>query len=121
MKACIDGKPRGLLAHVDHGKARKSAQPHLHKSSLQDVGRGLVSPKRDHTIRTPDTAASKNRKDQRNSVSMLVGTDKTNDLLLGSGRYASNKKIRSKDVRPVSLVDVQHRRDVETLQKKLYQ
>ena len=114
MKACIDGKPRGLLAHVDHGKARKSAQPHLHKSSLQDVGRGLVSPKRD-AIRTPDTAASKNRKDQRNSVSMLVGTDKTYDLLLGSGRYASNKKARNKDVRPVSLVDVQHRRDVENL------
>ena len=119
MKACIDGKPRGLLAHVDHGKSRKSAQPH-HKSSLQDVGRGLVSPKRDHTIRTPVSNASKNRKDHRNSISCMVGTDKTNDLLMGTGRYATVRKSRQKDVRPVSLVDVHHRRDVENLQKKLY-
>ena len=60
MKACIDGKPRGLLAHVDHGKARHSA---TNKSSLQDVGKGVVSPKRDYTIRTPDTGASRKRKD----------------------------------------------------------
>ena len=51
----------------------------------------------------------------------MVGTDKTNDLLLGSGRYASAKRAIQKDVRPVSLVDVHHRRDVENLQKKLYQ
>ena len=51
----------------------------------------------------------------------MVGTDKQNDILMGQGRYASAKKTRSKDVRPVSLVDMQHRRDVESLQKKLYQ
>ena len=105
MKACLDGKPRGLLAHVDNGKTRKSAQPG-HKSSLQDVGRGLISPKREN--------------DKSNSISCMVGTDKTNDLLLGTGRYASAKKTHQKDVRPVSLVDVHHRRDVENLQKKLY-
>jgi len=32
LKACLDGKPRGLLAHVDFGKARNSAQHH--KSSF---------------------------------------------------------------------------------------
>ena len=50
----------------------------------------------------------------------MVGTDKTNDLLMGTGRYATVRKSRQKDVRPVSLVDVHHRRDVENLQKKLY-
>ena len=49
----------------------------------------------------------------------MVGTDKTMDNMMGTGRYASTKKAR-KDIRPVSLVDVHHRRDVESLQRKLY-
>ena len=83
---------------------------------------GVVSPKRDHTIRTPETGESQRRKTQKNyhSTNRMVGTDKQNDILMGQGRYASAKKTR-KDVRPVSLVDMQHRRDVESLQKRLYQ
>ena len=49
----------------------------------------------------------------------MVGTDKSNDLMLGTGRYAAIKKDRKKGVRPVSLVDVQHRREVANLQEKL--
>ena len=49
----------------------------------------------------------------------MVGTDKTMDLMMGTGRYAQKKQDRNKKIRPVSLVDVHHRRDVAALEKKL--
>ena len=79
-----------------------------------------MSPKRENLRKPQKIRDSQKLKDQRNSHSCMVGTDKTYDLLMGTGRYATTKKDRKKDVRPVSLVDVHHRRDVEQLQKKLY-
>ena len=49
----------------------------------------------------------------------MVGTDKSFDIMLGINRYTSTIKPRKSGVRPVSLVDVQHRRDVASLQQKL--
>ena len=75
---CTDGRPRGLLAHVDFGAGRNSA---INKNPLKNAGMTattLTSP-RDIEKTTPGQALR-----QRNSSVSMVGY---NNELLGTGRY----------------------------------
>ena len=55
MKPQVDGKPRGLLSHVDFTKARGSA--------VQDAGRGLISPRKEvFHLRTPQSNEGRDHK-----------------------------------------------------------
>ena len=129
-KMNLDGKPRGLLAHVDFGKrGSASVKPHFQDAGLAQTNRGqfaTISYQGDlPTSGEVDmTGAAGPAKARRNSVSTMLDQPRCDDWVKPN-RYATHKKLRrasdnSKSMRS-NLVDVHYQRELKQREERLLQ
>lgn len=108
----LSGRQRSILAHEETGGIPARDRFRGHKSSLQDAGfaqtNAMLSPQRERDV--PGTPEISSRK--RNRIVSLGARDE--------GRYRENKKqSKQGHARAVSLVDVNHRRELEAKKRNL--